>query len=256
MSARIPLIIGNWKMNGSQTMVADLLKKIAKGAAGLSTVEIMVCPPVIFLPQTAELLANTRVEWGAQNLNENGSGAYTGEISAVMLQEFGCKAVIVGHSERRQFYQESSEKVAEKAVAAKRAGLMPIMCVGETQQEREAGLTEKVIAAQLDALLSHGIDLFKESVVAYEPVWAIGTGLTATPEQAQSVHAFIRARIAAADIRAAQALRILYGGSVKPDNAAELFKMIDIDGGLIGGASLNADSFLQICEAMMTQRGK
>lgn len=256
MFTRVPLIVGNWKMNGSQAMTSNLLKNIANGATDFSTIEIMVCPPVIFLPQTAEQLTKTRVEWGAQNLNEHESGAYTGEISAAMLREFGCKAVIVGHSERRQFYKETNEIVAEKAVVAKQAGLMPIICVGETQQEREAGLTEKIIGEQLKAVLSKGIDLLKDSVIAYEPVWAIGTGLTATPDQAQSVHTFIRARIAASDIRTAQAIRILYGGSLKPENAAELFKMIDIDGGLIGGASLNADSFLKICEIMVSVRGK
>ncbi|MFT6303592.1 MAG: triosephosphate isomerase [Pseudomonadales bacterium] len=196
------------------------------------------------------VVGNSAVHLGAQNCSEAKSGAFTGEVSATMLAEFGCEYVILGHSERRAIFNESSELVALKCIAAQQAGLTPILCVGETLEQREAGNVEWVIAEQLDAVLAAaGIEAFDNMVVAYEPVWAIGTGKTATPEQAQEVHALIRVRIASGSSSTAEALRILYGGSVKPDNAATLFSQTDIDGGLIGGAALDAESFLAICEA-------
>jgi len=216
-----------------------------------SKAEVAVCPPYVLIPLVADKLAAANgVAWGGQDLNVNKSGAFTGEISGPMLKDFGCKYVIVGHSERRSLYSESDEVVAEKFGAAQAAGLMPILCVGETLDEREAGTTENVVARQLDAVINkHGIASFKNAVIAYEPVWAIGTGKTATPEQAQAVHAFIRKKLALADKAVADGIRILYGGSMKGSNAKELIGQPDIDGGLIGGASLKADEFLQICRA-------
>jgi len=216
-----------------------------------SKAEVAVCPPYVLIPLVADKLAAANgVAWGGQDLNVNKSGAFTGEISGSMLKDFGCKYVIVGHSERRSLYGESDEVVAEKFGAAQAAGLIPILCVGETLEEREAGTTEKVVARQLDAVVNkHGIASLKNAVIAYEPVWAIGTGKTATPEQAQAVHAFIRKKLAAADKAVADGIRILYGGSMKGSNAKELIGQPDIDGGLIGGASLKADEFLQICRA-------
>ncbi|HHH35780.1 MAG TPA: triose-phosphate isomerase [Gammaproteobacteria bacterium] len=249
---RRPLVAGNWKMHGSRESVASLLEGIKAGMAGLGDVEVAVCPPFVYLPQAAELLQGTAIGWGGQNLCQvPGSGAYTGEISDAMLKDFGCRYVIVGHSERRNIYGESDALVAEKFLVAARAGLVPIVCVGELLEERERGATEAVVGRQLDALLAAegGLDALRGAVIAYEPVWAIGTGKTATPEQAQAVHAFIRARLAEHDAALAEGIRILYGGSVKPGNAAELFGMDDIDGGLIGGASLQAEDFLAICGA-------
>jgi triosephosphate isomerase len=247
---RQPLVAGNWKMNGSRSAVAELLEGIKAGMAGVRTAEVAVCPPYVFIPETAARLVGTAVAWGGQNLSTHASGAYTGEVSASMLTDFGCRYAIVGHSERRTLYGEDDLVVAEKFEAARKAGLVPIFCVGETLEERESGTTESVIARQLDAVLDRfGAKALAAGVVAYEPVWAIGTGRTATPEQAQEVHAFIRARVAAKDPVVADAVRILYGGSMKPDNAAELMAQPDIDGGLIGGASLKASDFLAICTA-------
>lgn len=244
------LVAGNWKLNGSKQTTKELISGILAGLAEVNNADVAVCPPFVYLPQAAELLASSTAAWGAQNCSQHASGAYTGEVSAPMLKEFGCKYVILGHSERRAIYQENNDEIAQKFVAVKAAGLVPILCVGELLVEREAGKTETVVAEQLDAVLNvAGIENFENAVIAYEPVWAIGTGVTATPEQAQQVHEFIRLRLAEKNSSIAEKIQILYGGSVKPDNAVELFAKPDIDGGLIGGASLQADSFLGICKA-------
>jgi triosephosphate isomerase len=206
--------------------------------------------PYPYLAQAQDMLKGTAIAWGAQSLSEHAQGAYTGEVSAAMLVDFGCRYAIVGHSERRSLYGESNEAVAAKFLAAVNGGLTPILCLGETLEQREQGVTEAIIAGQFDAVLqAAGVNGFTSAVIAYEPVWAIGTGRTATPQQAQDVHAFIRGRLAASDAILAERMQILYGGSVKPQNAAELFGMADIDGGLIGGASLVAQDFLAICAA-------
>lgn len=247
---RQTLVAGNWKMNGSLEANKQLIEGVKAGVANGVNAEVAVCPPAIYIPQIAELLAGTDIAWGGQDLSEEASGAFTGQISASMLLDMSCKYVIVGHSERRTLNGETDELVAEKYAAAQSAGLKPILCVGELLEERESGDTEAVVARQLDAVIEKaGIAAIGEGVIAYEPVWAIGTGKTATPQQAQDVHAFIRQRLADNDAGIAEKTQILYGGSVKPDNAAELFSMADIDGGLIGGASLDADSFLGICSA-------
>jgi triosephosphate isomerase len=247
---RRKLVAGNWKMHGSLAQNDALLNAVTGGFAHLAGVDCAVCVPFPYLHQAQQKLAGTSVKWGAQDAHQLEKGAYTGEVSAPMLKDFGCTYVIVGHSERRSLYGESSALVAEKFVAVQQAGMLPVLCIGETLEQREAGATESVVAEQLDAVIGlAGVQALAQAVVAYEPVWAIGTGKTATPEQAQAVHAFIRQRIAALDKRVAQDLRILYGGSVKGSNAAELFAMADIDGGLIGGASLVAEDFLAICKA-------
>jgi len=247
---RRKLVAGNWKMHGSLAENAALLDAVAEGVKQLSGVDSAVCVPFPYLFQTQQKLDGTAVKWGAQDAHQLEKGAYTGEVSASMLQDFGCHYVIVGHSERRGLYGENSQLVAEKFAAVQKAGMLPILCVGETLEQREAGNTEAVVAEQLDAVLALlGAECLHDAVVAYEPVWAIGTGKTATPEQAQAVHAFIRQRVAGHDGQVAAGLCILYGGSVKPGNAAELFAMPDIDGGLIGGASLVAEDFLAICRA-------
>ena len=250
MGMRRPLVAGNWKMNGSRTESAALLDGVKKGVSAVSRAQVAVCPPYILIPLAAEKLAGSAVAWGGQNLSVHKSGAYTGEIAGPMLKDYGCTYVIVGHSERRSLYGETDGLVAEKFSAAQAAGLIPILCVGETLQEREANKTEAVVARQLDAVIDkHGIGSFTNAVIAYEPVWAIGTGKTATPQQAQDVHRFIRSRLASLDEAAADNLRILYGGSMKGSNAKELMAQPDIDGGLIGGASLQAEEFLTICRA-------
>ncbi len=247
---RQPLVAGNWKMNGSRASVEELLNGIKNGIDAVKVAEVAVCPPYIYIPEVQAQLQGTAVSWGGQDLSTEASGAYTGEISASMLLDFGCKYVIVGHSERRSYHGESDELVARKFAVARAAGLVPILCVGESLEEREQGVTEEVVARQLDAVIDlEGVAALADGVVAYEPVWAIGTGMTASPEQAQEVHAFIRGRVAAKDSTVAEGLRILYGGSMKPGNAAELLAKQDIDGGLIGGASLTADDFLGICTA-------
>ncbi len=247
---RRKLVAGNWKMHGSLAQNAALLDAVAEGMKQLSGVDCAVCVPFPYLFQAQQKLSGTSVKWGAQDVHQLEKGAYTGEVSASMLQDFGCRYVIVGHSERRSLYGESSQLVAEKFAAVQKTGMLPILCVGETLEQREAGSTETVVAEQLDAVIALlGVQCLREAVVAYEPVWAIGTGKTATPEQAQAVHAFIRQRIAEHDEQVAAGLCILYGGSVKAGNAAELFAMSDIDGGLIGGASLIAEDFLAICRA-------
>jgi triosephosphate isomerase len=239
---RSRLVAGNWKMHGNLAANRALLDAMV---AGVQDVECAVCVPFPYLAQAAERLRGTRIAWGAQNLSEHASGAYTGEVSAAMLGEFGCRYVLVGHSERRQLYGESDETVAAKFVAARDGGITPILCVGETLPEREAGRTQEMVARQLDAVLARGG--FGDAVVAYEPVWAIGTGRTASPAQAQEVHGFLRKRLPGAT-------RILYGGSVKADNAAGLFALPDVDGGLIGGASLKARDFIAIC-TMAARKG-
>jgi triosephosphate isomerase len=250
MSKRRPLVAGNWKMHGTQAEAAALVSGVRQGLATVQTAEVAVCPPAILIPSVAALLKGSALAWGGQNLSAHKSGAYTGEISGPMLKDYGCTYVIVGHSERRALYGENDKLVAEKFGAAQTAGLIPILCVGETLAEREANQTEAVVARQLDAVIQmHGIATLKNSVIAYEPVWAIGTGKTASPQQAQDVHAFIRGRLATHDKAVADGLRILYGGSVKGANAKELFGQADIDGGLIGGASLQAEEFLTICRA-------
>ena len=247
---RRPFVAGNWKMNGSAASNKALLDGIKAGLVAVASTDVAVCPPFVYLRDVAEQLQGTTVALGAQNLSEQTAGAYTGEISAAMLLDMDCRYVIVGHSERRAIYGESDALVAKKFAAARKAGLIPILCVGELLEEREAGTTEQVIARQLDAVLAlEGIAAFAQAVVAYEPVWAIGTGKTASPDQAQAVHAFIRNKLAAQDATIADKLRILYGGSVKASNAVELLGMADIDGGLIGGAALQAEEFLAICRA-------
>ena len=247
---RKPLVAGNWKMNGSLASVAELLGGLKTGIGQVTNAEVAVCAPAIYIPETQSQLSGTPIQWGGQDVSVHASGAYTGEIAGPMLRDFGCHVVIIGHSERRAYHGESDELVAQKFEAALAAGLVPILCVGETLEEREQGITEQVVARQLDAVISLcGIDKVGEGVIAYEPVWAIGTGKTATPEQAQDVHAFIRGRLAANSQAVADRVRVLYGGSMNPKNAAELLAQADIDGGLIGGASLKADDFLAVCTA-------
>jgi len=246
---RAKLIAGNWKMNGSLQSVVELIDGIKAGDAG--NAELAVCPPAVFLMKVGAMLDGTNIALGAQNVCDQASGAFTGEVSAAMLVECGCRYAIVGHSERRSLYGESDELIAARFAMGQQGGLLPILCVGETLAEREQGITEQVVARQLDAVVdASGIGAFDSAVVAYEPVWAIGTGQVATPAQAQAVHAFIRTRIAAADAGIAERLQILYGGSMKPSNAAELLSQPDIDGGLIGGASLKAEDFLGIAQSI------
>jgi triosephosphate isomerase len=250
MANRQPIVAGNWKMNGSQAESAALLTGIKKGLGAVNKARLVVCPPAILIPLAAKELAGTTIAWGGQNLDTHKSGAYTGEVSGPMLKDFGCTYVIIGHSERRTLFGETDQGVAEKFKAAQDAGLTPILCIGELLAEREANQTEAVCARQLDAVINAaGVAALANSVIAYEPVWAIGTGKTASPQQAQDVHQFIRARVAAKDARVADGLRILYGGSMKAANAAELMAQPDIDGGLIGGASLVVDEFLAIGRA-------
>jgi triosephosphate isomerase (TIM) len=238
--ARSRLVAGNWKMHGSRTFSSALLDALIAGLGRESSAEVAVCPPFPHLQQASERLNGTPIALGAQNVSEHPQGAYTGEVSAAMLAELGCRYVIVGHSERRQLYGERDAQVAAKFAAAQAAGMTPILCVGETLEEREAGRTEEVVARQLDAILKQA--KFGNAVLAYEPVWAIGTGRNATPEQAQAVHKFLRARVF-------PETRMLYGGSVKASNAAAIFAMPDVDGGLIGGASLVAKEFIEIVRA-------
>lgn len=247
---RRKLVVGNWKMFGRLARNQALLEGVLAGVRDLRSTDCAVCVPYPYLAQAQSLLQGSNVAWGAQNMSHHDEGAYTGEVAAGMIAEFGCNYVIIGHSERRGLYHESDETVAMKFDAAIKAGLKPILCVGETLDEREADITEEVVARQLDAVLNRaGVKALEKAVVAYEPVWAIGTGKTASPEQAQAVHAFIRQRVAKLDSQVAQGLCILYGGSVKAANAPELFSMADIDGGLIGGASLVAEDFVAICRA-------
>jgi triosephosphate isomerase len=244
------LVAGNWKMNGDSATCAQLVADILAKLPAVENVEVLVCPPFPYIAAISTRIGDRKISLGAQTVSEFDSGAYTGEIAPSMLVDLGCEYVIVGHSERRALYGESSQIVARKFAAALNAGLTPILCVGETLGERDAARTEAVIGAQLDAVIDTvGIDAFSSAVIAYEPVWAIGTGKTASPEQAQDVHRYIRGRLDAHDADLAAAIRILYGGSVKGDNAGGLFAMADIDGGLIGGASLKAADFLEIIGA-------
>ena len=243
------LIAGNWKMNGSLQSVDALVDGIRAGDPGAA--ELALCPPAVYLMKVGGMLAGSGIALGAQNVGDRESGAFTGEVSAAMLVECGCRYAIVGHSERRSLYLESDVLVAARFAMAQKGGLTPILCVGETLAEREQGVTEQVVARQIDAVLEVcGNDAFDEAVVAYEPVWAIGTGQVATPDQAQAVHEFIRGRLADSNAQAAERLRILYGGSMNPSNAAELLSRPDIDGGLIGGASLKAADFLAIAQSV------
>jgi triosephosphate isomerase len=245
---RRKLVAGNWKMHGSRAESAALVASIQ--AALPERVDVAVVPPFPYLSGLIASHADSGLLIGAQDLSEHASGAYTGEVSASMLRDIGCQLVLVGHSERRQYHAETNQVVARKFVAAQAAGLLPVLCVGELLEHREAGETESIVAAQIDAVIEFaGIAAFSHAVVAYEPVWAIGTGKTATPGQAQEVHAFLRDKFSRQDARIASSLRLLYGGSVKAANAAELFAESDIDGGLIGGASLVAADFIAICEA-------
>jgi triosephosphate isomerase len=247
---RARLVAGNWKMHGSLVANARLLEALKAGLKQAEGLAYAVCTPFPYLAQVSLALSGSPIAWGAQNISEHDSGAYTGEVSGAMLKEFGCRFAIVGHSERRGLYGEDDRRVAAKFVAAQRAGLTPILCVGETLEQRERRETENVVGRQLDAVFdAAGVAVLANAVLAYEPVWAIGTGRNATPKQAQEVHAFIRTRLAERDQELAQRVTIMYGGSVKPGNARELFAMPDVDGGLIGGASLVAEDFIAICAA-------
>lgn len=235
-------------MNGNLQSVIDLVEGIKVGDPGKA--ELAVCPPAVFLMKVGGMLSETRISLGAQNVCDQEAGAFTGEISAGMLKECGCSYAIVGHSERRSHYLESDQLVAARFAMAVSAGLSPILCVGETLYEHEQGVTEAIVAKQIDAVLDLcGIAGFAQAVIAYEPVWAIGTGLVASPDKAQAVHEFIRGKLAASDVDIAQRVQILYGGSMNPSNAAELLSQPDIDGGLIGGAALKADDFLAIAQS-------
>ncbi|HUR19809.1 MAG TPA: triose-phosphate isomerase [Vicinamibacterales bacterium] len=252
---RKPLVAGNWKMNGSRSANAALVSAIRAGMSRCSEVEVVLCPPAAYLESVGAAIAGSAVSLGGQNLcDQEKPGAFTGEIYGGMLADLGCRYVIVGHSERRALYGEDDARVAQKFRVAQAHRLTPILCVGETLSERETGQTEDVLSRQLHAVLDLcGISSFTDAVIAYEPVWAIGTGRTASPEQAQQAHAFLRGTLAKRDARIAAPTRILYGGSVKGDNATELFAGADVDGGLIGGASLKAEEFLTICAAAQAQ---
>jgi triosephosphate isomerase (TIM) len=245
------LVAGNWKMNGSRATNAALLSGLLEAASATAAgVEVVVCVPYPYLGQVGDALRGSAITWGAQNISEHESGAYTGEVAPGMLVDFDCRYVLVGHSERRALFGETDGQVAAKFRAARAAGLTPILCVGEQLAERESGATKTVVLRQLEAVISAaGIAALAGGVIAYEPVWAIGTGKTATPAQAQEVHALLRARVAREDAAIGAGVTLLYGGSVKGSNATELFAMADIDGGLIGGASLKADEFMSICAA-------
>jgi len=247
---RRKLVVGNWKMHGSlaqnKTLLTDCITKLAP----LNNADYAVCVPFPYLQQVQSLLQNTNIAWGAQNIGKFATGAYTGEVSVGMLKDFDCQYTIIGHSERNTAYCESDENIAAKFMMAKNASITPILCVGETLIEREAGVMYHVVAKQIDTIIAlHGATVFANAVISYEPIWAIGTGLAANPEQAQTMHEFIRNKISALDFAAANGLKILYGGSLNPQNALQLLVMPDIDGGLIGRCSLNANDFEGICRA-------
>jgi triosephosphate isomerase len=247
---RRPFVAGNWKMHGSRAENAQLIEALLNGLPPQPVAEIAVCPPFVYLWEVGRLLKSSSIALGAQSVCAESLGAFTGEVCAGMLKDVGCTYLIVGHSERRGIYKEDDAMVARKFLAGQSAGLIPILCVGETLEERESGATTAVVSRQLNAVLDlAGAAALANAVVAYEPVWAIGTGKNASPAQAQEVHAHIRSAIASRDAKIADGLRILYGGSVKAANAREIFSMPDVDGGLIGGASLKADEFLKICAA-------
>ncbi|MDR0528193.1 MAG: triose-phosphate isomerase [Zoogloeaceae bacterium] len=248
--SRLPLVAANWKMNGSRAENAALLAALLPALAGMENREIVLFAPYPYLGQVAELLAGSKVALGAQNVNAREKGAFTGEVSAAMLRDVGCRYVLVGHSERRTLFHESDAEIAEKWMAAKDAGLSPVLCLGETLAEREAGKSEEVVARQLEAVLHIcGVSALRNAVLAYEPVWAIGSGRTASPEDAARAHRVLRARVAKENADIAAGLRVVYGGSVRAENAARLFAPEDVDGGLIGGASLDAAEFAAICRA-------
>lgn len=252
---RRQIVAGNWKMHGSRAEATQLVDSIVAGFNGGSGVDCVVCPPFVYLHELSRQVRGSAVLLGAQDVCAEAQGAFTGEVSAAMLKDVGCQYVLVGHSERRALYGESDVAVARKFAAALARGLTPILCVGELLAERESGRTFEIIGKQLDAVLAvSDVSTLARAVIAYEPVWAIGTGLTASPEQAQDVHAFVRGRIAARDATIAAAVPLLYGGSVKAGNAAELFAKPDVDGGLIGGASLKAEEFLAICAAVPARK--
>ena len=243
------LVAGNWKLNGSKESIKELLSGILAGMSEAKTA-VAVCAPYIYIPLVQEILEGTDVKYGSESISEHDSGAFTGEISGPMLKEFSCQYAIVGHSERRTLFCEKDADTAKKFAAARKHGLTPILCVGELLEERENGTTEEVVSRQLDAVIDlEGVESLADAVIAYEPVWAIGTGKTASPQQAQDVHAFIRSKLAKLNTNVADKVQILYGGSVNGGNADELFAMPDIDGGLIGGASLKSEDFLAICRA-------
>jgi len=247
---RRPMVAGNWKMHGSRIQNAALLGEIEMRLKPAWPIDVAVFPPFVYLAEAARTVAGGEIAVGAQDVCAEAGGAFTGEVSAAMLKDVGCSLVLVGHSERRRWYHEDDAAVARKFAAALNGGLTPILCIGETLEEREGHATEAVVSRQIDAVIAmNGIERFARAIVAYEPVWAIGTGLTATPSQAQSVHAFVRSRITAQNAKIGGELRILYGGSVKAANAADLFSMPDVDGGLVGGASLSAEEFYEICAA-------
>ena len=244
------LVVANWKMHGNLKQNQALLSDFIKNLSALKHTQVVICAPYPYLAQLQNLLQHTGIAWGAQNLAKNEVGAYTGEVSAEMLTDFGATYVIIGHSERATAYCESDENIAQKFDVAKKHGITPILCVGETLIEREAGVMEMVVAKQLDTIIDlYGAAVFADAVISYEPIWAIGTGLAATPEQAKAMHLFIRNKIAALNLDAAKQLKILYGGSVNPQNALQLYVVESIDGGLIGKCSLNAQEFENICYA-------
>ena len=247
---RKKLVVANWKMHGNLASNQQLLQAYIAALSSLSQLDVVVCVPYPYLAQAQSLLQNTNIAWGAQNLSKDDGGAFTGEVSAVMLRDFGATHVIIGHSERATAYCESDENIATKFMQAKKHGLTPILCVGETLIEREAGVMQMVVGQQLDTIINnYGAAVFANAVVSYEPIWAIGTGLAATSDQAQSMHEFIRSKIAGLDSQAANSMKILYGGSVNPQNAVQLLAMKDVDGGLIGKCSLSAQEFAKICQA-------
>jgi triosephosphate isomerase (TIM) len=244
------LVAGNWKMYGSREFTRALISGLANEFAGGAPCEVAVCPPSVYLAEAAVLTAGSPILVGAQDVASEDEGAFTGEVSGAMLADIGCRYAIVGHSERRSLHSESDELVAAKFIAAQRHGLVPILCVGESLAEREAGQTEAVVGRQLGAVVgAAGIEAFSRAVIAYEPIWAIGTGRTATPEQAQAVHAFIRGLLRSENGTIADFIRVLYGGSVKAANAGDIFAMPDVDGGLVGGASLEVQGFASICRS-------
>lgn len=243
-------IMGNWKMNGRVSDITHLLMGLQEGLPEQAGIDCIVFPPALYLSLVSQLLGSSPIQWGAQNVYPKTAGAYTGEMSAPMLSDYGCRYVLVGHSERRQLFHEDEKFVAEKFHHVKDHGMIPVLCVGETLEERDRGLTEQVLTQQLQAVIQAGSAHFKNCVIAYEPVWAIGTGQTASPEQAQLAHAFIREWVFNQDKAAAIELPIVYGGSVNEKNARALFELPDVDGGLVGGASLNAPQFLEIVKCI------
>jgi triosephosphate isomerase len=242
-----PLLAGNWKMNGSLASITELMNGIKSGLSEVTNADMAVCPPASYIPAVSELIGDANIGLGSQNVCDQPSGAFTGELAPSMLKEFNCGYAIIGHSERRSLYGESDELVAKRFAMAVESGLIPLFCIGETLEEREGGVMEQVVSRQIDAVIdTQGIEAIGKCVIAYEPVWAIGTGKTASPEQAQAVHAYIRGKLAALNADVAEKVQILYGGSMNAGNASELLSQPDIDGGLIGGASLKAEDFLAI----------